>query len=141
MRGTAKARIFPLDVGHTFGILQRFLGIARFGVLAALLRTQHAGRSYFQNRAPPDWAALARRNREEGAILLIPPENKLLIDKKTASSLLSISLRSLDYLISCGELKTRRIGRRRLIERRELERFARRDHQTQLPAKGPSDGQ
>lgn len=56
---------------------------------------------------------------------------KLLIDKKSAAGMLSISLRSLENLIASGELKVRAIGRRRLIEQRELERFARRDHQTQ----------
>ncbi len=52
----------------------------------------------------------------------------ILVDKKGAASLLSISIRALDYLVARGELKPRRIGRRILFERRELERFARRDH-------------
>jgi hypothetical protein len=39
-----------------------------------------------------------------------------------------LDARALDYLVARGELKPRRIGRRILFERRELERFARRDH-------------
>lgn len=60
---------------------------------------------------------------------------KILLDRKEAASLLSISLRTLDSLLARGELKTRRIGRRRLIPRQELEQFARRDHVGQ--ADGP----
>jgi excisionase family DNA binding protein len=52
----------------------------------------------------------------------------ILIGKKQAAQLLAISLRSIDNLISRKELRTRRIGRRCLIEWRELLRFARRDH-------------
>jgi len=65
---------------------------------------------------------------------------KLLIDKKTSAGMLSISLRSLENLIARGELKVRAIGRRRLIERRELERFARRDHLTQPTGAGADNG-
>jgi hypothetical protein len=42
--------------------------------------------------------------------------------------LLSISLRSLDYLIFSQELPARRIGRRVLVHRHSIEQFARRDH-------------
>jgi excisionase family DNA binding protein len=55
-------------------------------------------------------------------------ESKLLYDRKTAAVALSISVRSLDYLISGGQLKTRRIGRKVLIHRSELKRFAQGDH-------------
>jgi excisionase family DNA binding protein len=65
---------------------------------------------------------------------------KLLLDKKSAAGMLSISLRSLENLVACGELKVRAIGRRRLIERRELERFARRDHKTQPTGTGAGNG-
>jgi len=56
---------------------------------------------------------------------------KILLDRKEAANLLSISLRTLDTLLAQGELKTCRIGRRRLIPRQELEQFARRDHRVQ----------
>ena len=53
---------------------------------------------------------------------------KILVDRRTAAAALSISLRSLDILISTKQLVSRRVGRRRLIPRVELEKFARRDH-------------
>jgi len=52
----------------------------------------------------------------------------VLLSRKQAASLLSISLRGLDYLISEKKIRTRRIGRRVLISRQEIERFARCDH-------------
>ncbi len=55
----------------------------------------------------------------------------ILISKRDAAKALSISLRTLDYLIASKELAVRRLGRRCLIPRRALEEFARRDHATQ----------
>jgi len=54
----------------------------------------------------------------------------ILISKRDAAKALSISLRSLDYLIAAKEITVRRVGRRRLIPRTALEAFARRDHST-----------
>lgn len=62
----------------------------------------------------------------------------LLVDRRTATRILGLSLRTLDYLISSGELKPRRIGRRVLLEYRSLQAFARRDHPTKANAKGRS---
>jgi len=53
---------------------------------------------------------------------------KLLIDRKTAAGLLSLGLRSLDTLLASGTLPSIRVGRRRLIKRRDLQRFAERSH-------------
>jgi excisionase family DNA binding protein len=50
-------------------------------------------------------------------------EGKLLVSRREAAQLLSVSLRHLDGLISSRELPVRRIGRRVLIARRSLERF------------------
>lgn len=55
---------------------------------------------------------------------------QLLISKRDAAAMLGLSVRTLENLISVKELPARRIGRRCLIERNVLERFARRDHQT-----------
>lgn len=55
-------------------------------------------------------------------------DSKLLVTRKEAALMLSISLRFLEGLIGRKELRARRLGRRVLIERRELERFVRRDH-------------
>ncbi len=55
-------------------------------------------------------------------------EEKILYTKREAAELLSISLRSLDYLIFNHQIPTRRIGRRVLVHRDAIEQFARRDH-------------
>jgi hypothetical protein len=55
-----------------------------------------------------------------------PP--RLLYDRKGAAAALSISIRSLDYLIGRGALSTRRIGKKVLIPARDLQRFASGDH-------------
>jgi excisionase family DNA binding protein len=49
---------------------------------------------------------------------------KLLLNKKEAAQLLSLSLRTIDNLIHGRRLPVRRIGRRVLIHRRALEQFA-----------------
>jgi excisionase family DNA binding protein len=53
---------------------------------------------------------------------------KVLYTKREAAQLLSISLRSIDYLIFSQQLPARRIGRRVLVHRDSIEQFARRDH-------------
>lgn len=64
---------------------------------------------------------------------------KILLDRRSAAAALSISIRSLDILVATKQLASRRVGRRRLIPRVELERFARRDHRTQQERKGNED--
>jgi len=49
---------------------------------------------------------------------------KVLYTKREAAQMLSISVRSLDYLIVSGQLAARRIGRRVLIHRDAIEQFA-----------------
>ena len=56
--------------------------------------------------------------------------NKLAYSRKEAAYLLSIGLRSLDYLLSEGEIPARKIGARTLITHAELEKFLKRDHST-----------
>jgi excisionase family DNA binding protein len=58
----------------------------------------------------------------------LPPEQRLLIDRRDAAQYLSISQRSLDYLVANGELNVRRMGARVLIPISELQRYARVDH-------------
>lgn len=53
---------------------------------------------------------------------------RILYDRKTAATQLSISVRSLDYLISGKKLNTRRIGKKVLVPRGELIRFAQANH-------------
>lgn len=64
---------------------------------------------------------------------------QLLISKREAAAMLGLSVRTLENLLSLRELPARRIGRRCLIERAALERFARRDHRTQQERKGNED--
>jgi excisionase family DNA binding protein len=59
-------------------------------------------------------------------------EDKLLLSRQEAAALLSISQRSLDYLIANKVLTVRRIGSRVLIPVRDLQRFARADHPQRL---------
>jgi hypothetical protein len=53
---------------------------------------------------------------------------KLLYSRADAAIALSISIRSVDYLISEGKLTVRRIGRKTLIPVGDVRRFARADH-------------
>jgi excisionase family DNA binding protein len=60
---------------------------------------------------------------------------KLLLSKKDAAALLSLSIRSVEYLIANKEITARRVGKRILIPRQSLEQFARRDHVVCRPCK------
>jgi hypothetical protein len=57
-----------------------------------------------------------------------PTTPKLLYDRRSASHALSISLRSLDYLISGRQLATRRLGKKIMISHETLVKFCRGDH-------------
>jgi excisionase family DNA binding protein len=60
----------------------------------------------------------------------------ILLSRKQTASLLSISLRGLDYLLAQGKLRARRVGKRVLIPRQEIERFARADHPDPIVPEG-----
>ena len=51
-------------------------------------------------------------------------DSRLLYDRKTAARMLSISVRSLDYIIAAKGLDTRRIGRKVLVTHASLVRYA-----------------
>ena len=53
---------------------------------------------------------------------------RLLYTRKEAARQLSISIRSLDYLIATKQLATRRVGKRVMIPHGEMIRFAKADH-------------
>jgi hypothetical protein len=53
---------------------------------------------------------------------------RLLYTRIEAARQLSISVRSLDYLIALKQLATRRVGKRVMIPHNELIRFAKADH-------------
>lgn len=56
------------------------------------------------------------------------PTARLLYPRKEAAYLLGISVRSVDYLIANKKLSFQKIGKRVLIHRKELERFASANH-------------
>jgi hypothetical protein len=56
------------------------------------------------------------------------PVAKLLYSRKDAAFALSVSVRSLDYLIANKQLATKKIGKKVMVSHGELVRFARSDH-------------
>jgi excisionase family DNA binding protein len=58
----------------------------------------------------------------------IRADEKLLLSRREAAQLLSISQRALDYLVATRRLPTRRIGGRVLIPMADLRKYARSDH-------------
>ncbi len=61
-----------------------------------------------------------------------PSTQRLLVGRREAAALLSISPRALDYLLSNKQLSARRIGSRVLIPMIELLRFSESDHPARL---------
>lgn len=59
---------------------------------------------------------------------LQPPAPRLLYSRAEAARQLSISVRSLDYLLASKTFDTRRIGKKVLITHASLIRFSRGDH-------------
>jgi excisionase family DNA binding protein len=62
------------------------------------------------------------------AAVSVNPKDKLLVSQEEAAQLLSISRRSVEYLVATKKLTTRRIGSRALIPIEDVRRFARSDH-------------
>lgn len=55
-------------------------------------------------------------------------EERILVGRREAARMLSISQRSLDYLVANKQLDVRRIGSRVLLSLNELRRYAQSDH-------------
>ena len=51
--------------------------------------------------------------------------DQIFVSRQDAAKALSISVRSLDYLIALGKIPVRKLGKRTLILRTALEKFAR----------------
>jgi len=68
--------------------------------------------------------------RSEGKA--VRSEEKLLLSREAAAAVLSISRRSLDYLIANKAISVRRIGSRVLIPVKDLQRFARAYHPSRV---------
>jgi excisionase family DNA binding protein len=80
----------------------------------------------------PPAAARRQRRKKPPAKVTVPPDAKLLVGREEAAVRLSLSVRSVDYLLADRLLKFRRIGGRVLIPIAELERFARMDHPARI---------
>lgn len=61
---------------------------------------------------------------------------QLLFDKKGAAEMLSLSVRTIDYMLTNGELESKRVGRKVLIPKSALAKFAARDHPNIKVGKG-----
>jgi excisionase family DNA binding protein len=61
-----------------------------------------------------------RRNKRENAV---PREQRIALDIETAADMLSVSRRHVYDLINEGRIRSTKLGDRRLISRRELERL------------------
>ena len=64
------------------------------------------------------------------------PSEKLLFSRLEAAEILSFSVSTLDVAVARGMLRVRRMGRRVMFEKREIEKFARADHSRIWPAGG-----
>jgi hypothetical protein len=53
---------------------------------------------------------------------------KLLYSRRDAATALSLSIRSIDYLITTGKLLIRRVGGKTMVTAGSVRRFAREDH-------------
>jgi hypothetical protein len=62
----------------------------------------------------------------------LPSTEKLLVGRREAAEMLSISCRALDYLVANKQISFRRIASRVLIPVSDLQRFARTDHPQRL---------
>jgi excisionase family DNA binding protein len=80
--------------------------------------------------AQTDLNERSRKTGQDGhtAKIKISPHTKLLVSRDEAAQLLSISARSVDYLVATKRMSTRRIGTRVLIPIEEVRKFARSDH-------------
>jgi excisionase family DNA binding protein len=67
-------------------------------------------------------------------------EQQLLFSKKSAARILDLSVRTVEYLLASGQLQSRRAGRKVLIPKASLVRFAGRDHTTIKPERGHERG-
>jgi hypothetical protein len=66
---------------------------------------------------------------------------RLLYDRKTASILLSVSIRTIDYALAHQEFEWRKVGRRKLITNRSLKSWASRNHYGSVKEPKPKDDQ
>lgn len=76
------------------------------------------------DRNPPKKTA----KRKPPAAVDVPADSKLLVSRKAAAVIVSLSLRKIDGLLASKQLPFRKIGTRTLVPLAALQRFARMDH-------------
>jgi len=76
------------------------------------------------------------KHQQVGVAVSTDSLDPVLVSRKKAASLLSISLRAVDYLIARREIRTRRIGKRVLIHYDEIKRYAKADHPKRIVPEG-----
>lgn len=84
-----------------------------------------------QRSAVQQSAALSKhrqRKKKPPAKVTMPPDAKLLVGREEAAAMVSLSVRSIDYLLANKQLACRKIGNRTMIPVSELQRFVRKDH-------------
>lgn len=81
-------------------------------------------------------SATTEQKAERTPVPKEPVHGQLLFSVEQAARVLGISPRLLWTFVQRGEVQTRRIGARVLIHRRELEKFALHDHDTQKNSEG-----
>lgn len=85
--------------------------------------------SRIQRRHAPE---RQNRKRKPPAKATSSSDGKLLVSRREAAAILSISIRGVDYMIADGRLSTRRIANRVLIPTEEIRKFAQSDHPRRL---------
>lgn len=66
--------------------------------------------------------------RKRPSTVTVPPDAKLLVGREQAAEILSLSIRSIDYLLASKELPFRKVGTRTMIPLSALQSFARMHH-------------
>jgi len=66
--------------------------------------------------------------RKRPSTATVPADAKLLVGREEAAEILSLSIRSIDYLLASKELPFRKIGARTMIPLSALHAFARMHH-------------
>lgn len=148
MRPSSPTRRLPIDQTAQY----KLPFAAETEVLSPSVEIDHTGnaevelgdrsttrRSRGQTIAPPvgaiESAKLLDQNspkritkRKPPATVDVPPDSKLLVSRKAAAAIVSLSLRKIDSLLASKQLPFRKIGTRTLIPLSALQRFARMDH-------------
>jgi excisionase family DNA binding protein len=80
------------------------------------------------DQSPPPMRRRQTGKRKSPRKERISPDTKLLVGREEAAEILSLSIRSIDYLLASKELPFRKIGTRTMIPLSALHAFARMHH-------------